>query len=219
MNKVIHCIWLGGEKTKLAQKCRASWERFAPDWTIKEWDEIPAGAPKYVQDALAARKWAFASDWLRFWILEKEGGVYLDYDVELVAPFEKLPEGEWCAAEWMKHGEWGYNPGSGIALEAGSRIACNMLMWYAAAEFGTEKTVGDVMREFLGPPEFAEGVRILPPEVMSPTDWHGKVRRNENTIAIHHYALSWITSRRRFARWLSWHGFDWMVQALLKIRG
>ena len=219
MNKVIHCIWLGGEKTKLALECRASWEKFAPGWTIKEWNEIPESAPKYVKDALAAKKWAFASDWLRFWVLEKEGGVYLDYDVELVAPFDRLPEGEWCAAEWMKHGEWGYNPGSGIALEPGSALARKMLEWYETAEFGISKTVGNVMDELLGPPERASGIKVLPPEVMSPTDWHGKIHRNESTVAIHHYVLSWITPRRRIARWLSWHGFDWLVQVLLKIRG
>ena len=35
--KIIHCFWTGGPKTKLAEKCLASWRKFAPDWEIREW--------------------------------------------------------------------------------------------------------------------------------------------------------------------------------------
>lgn len=222
MEKVIHCIWLGGPKTKLARRCRASWSRFAPEWRIREWgggDLRAAGPlPPYAEDALAAQKWAFASDWFRFWILFREGGVYLDYDVELVAPLARLGDGEWVAAEWMKHGEWGYNPGSGIALEPNAEIARKMLDYYGTASYDTAKTVGDIMRDILGDPVRTDAIRVLPPEVMSPTDWHGKVRRTDATIAVHHYALSWIGWKRRIARWMSWHGMDWIVQGALWVR-
>ena len=30
--KVIHCCWFSAKKTALAEKCRASWRRFAPDY-------------------------------------------------------------------------------------------------------------------------------------------------------------------------------------------
>lgn len=222
MEKVIHCIWLGGEKTELARRCRASWERFAPDWEIVEHglDEIEnrSDVPAYVREALAAKKWAFASDWLRFVVLAREGGVYLDYDVELVAPMARLPEGEWVAAEWLRDGHWGYNPGSGIALEPGSDLAQRMLAWYQTATFGTGMTVGDVMSTILGEPQETKAICVLKPEVMSPTDWHGQVRKTAETIGIHHYALSWIGWPRRLARWLSWHGMDGLVQFLVKLK-
>jgi len=39
MPKIIHCCWLGGgEKDKLSAMCRRSWEKFAPDFEIREWD-------------------------------------------------------------------------------------------------------------------------------------------------------------------------------------
>lgn len=222
MEKVIHCIWLGGPKTKLALRCRASWERFAPEWKIREWNladlQASGPLPEYVTNALAARKWAFASDWLRFWILLHEGGIYFDYDVELVSPLKRLGDGEWVAAEWMKHGEWGYNPGSGIALEPNSDISKKMLAYYETATFDTAKTIGDILKEILGDPKQTEVIRVLPPEVMSPTDWHGKIHRSEATVAIHHYVLSWIGWKRRVARWMSWHGMDWIVQLALRIR-
>lgn len=36
--KVIHCFWAQGPKTKLAEKCLASWRKYAPGWEIREWD-------------------------------------------------------------------------------------------------------------------------------------------------------------------------------------
>lgn len=223
MRRIIHCIWLGGEKTPLARRCRASWERFAPGWEIREWNALPAEVaaevPAYVQAAMQAKKWAFVSDWLRFWVLAREGGLYFDYDVELVAPIERLPAGEWVAAEWVRHHAWGYNPGSGIALEAGSPLARQMLAWYETAPFDMAITVGDALGNLLGPPRETHAIRVLPPEVLSPIDWHGKCHRTAATIAIHHYALSWISWKRRVARWFSWHGLDWVVQAALRLRG
>lgn len=219
MNKVIQCVWLGGPRTKLAEKCRASWERFAPDWEIREWNEIPAEAPSYVRKALQKRKWAFASDWMRFWVLEREGGVYLDYDVELVKPLtdalrkEGLDTGEWCAREKLKHGGIGWAPGAGIALEKNSAWAEKMLEIYAVEDFDGTTTVGDLMS--------LNGVCPKPvdPEVFCPYDGKHCLRRTNRTIAIHHYALSWITPRRRIARWMSWHGLEWIVQFLLRMRG
>lgn len=218
MKKVIHCIWLGGPKTPLALKCRASWERFAPDWEIREWNDIPQDAPPFVVEAVSRRKWAFVSDWMRFQILFDEGGVYFDFDEELIAPFKDLPQGEWVATELMKQGEWGYSPGSGLALERGSDIARRMLDYYASASFGTEKTVGDILNEIVGSPQKTSAISALPPSILSAVDWKGRRHFDERTIGFHHYALSWISPRRRLCRWLSWHHCDWLVQLGLKAR-
>lgn len=218
MEKIIHAIWLGGKKTKLAEKCRASWEKFAPEWEIREWGPDISGlgfaegrVPRFTEEALKAKKWAFASDWLRFAVLEREGGIYFDYDVELVAPFVP-PEGEWCAGEWLKDGSVGMNPGAGIALEKGSEVARRMLEIYGEEGFDGKTTVGDLMSK--------NGVRIrmLEPEVMCPYDWEHKLHRSTRTLAIHHYALSWITPRRRIAKWLAWHGMGKFVDFLVKLK-
>lgn len=218
MVKVIHCIWLGGTKTKLAEKCRASWERFAPDWEIREWNEVPADAPPYVRRALREGKWAFASDWMRFWILERDGGLYFDFDVELVKPLTAslvelgIEACEWCATEWLKDGSRGFAPGAGLALDRQSANARRMLSVYAGEEFDGQTTVGDLMA--------LNGVRPrgLAPEIFCPFDYWHRLRRTERTIGMHHYALSWITPRRRVARWLNWHGLGGLTEWLLRIR-
>jgi len=216
--KIIHCIWLGGPKTALAEKCLASWRCFAPDWEIKEWNEIPSDAPEYVKKALAAKKWAFAADWLRFVVLEREGGVYFDFDVELVRPLTdalsemNLADSEWCAMEWLKTGRQGFAPGAGLALEPRSEAARRMLSIYEDEKFDGNTTVGDLM--------FSNDVRPkgVPPEIFCPFDHFHRSLRTRQTIGVHHYALSWITPQRRVARWLNWHGFGWVTEALLKCK-
>lgn len=88
--KQIHYIWLGKqEKSFLVQRCMATWLVFLKGWKIQCWNEdnLPITHP-YVKKALNCRQYAFASDYLRFYILEKYGGVYLDTDVEIIANLE-----------------------------------------------------------------------------------------------------------------------------------
>ncbi len=80
--KKIHYVWVGGkDMPKMAQTCLQSWKKKLPDFEIIRWDETnsPMTAP-YVQHMYQAKKWAFVSDYIRFWVLAKEGGVYLDTD-------------------------------------------------------------------------------------------------------------------------------------------
>ena len=48
--------------------------------------------PRYVQEAYAAKKYAFVSDYVRLWALEREGGLYMDVDFEVYKPFDDLME-------------------------------------------------------------------------------------------------------------------------------
>ena len=42
----------------------------------------------YVQEAVKAKKWAFAADYIRMYALYKEGGIYLDSDVKVLKSFD-----------------------------------------------------------------------------------------------------------------------------------
>ena len=226
--KIIHYFWSGGPKTELAEKCLASWRRYAPDYEIREWtledlgdscsrtkDEIPS----FVREAIEVRKWAFVSDWVRFAVLKEHGGVYFDLDQELVKPISELPEGEWVASLRLPSGKVDLAPGA-IALEKGSSIAQAMLDFYATAEFDPKLIVGEVMEkrfEGLEVREF-ESLKVLEPEVMCPLEANGKLKASEKTIGIHWFAFSWGSPYKKFVRWLSWHGFRPLVDALLRVR-
>lgn len=212
----IHCFWAGGPKTRLARRCLASWRRFAPGWEIREWgleDMLALSPPPFARDAVARRKWAFAADWLRFAALRAEGGLYLDTDVELVAPLTDV--GEFVAGEYMSGGGTTICA-CAMALEKGSAVADAMLAHYGAARFETRRTVGERLEEVLG--ETGLSVRVLPPEVFCPIYVDGSVRATERTVGIHRCSMSWCGWRRRLARWLSWHGMGGVVGAALRVR-
>jgi hypothetical protein len=97
--KIIHYIWLGGKPLpELAEQCIASWQKYMPDWQIMRWDETMLQKsncrleqmPLYVQQAYAARKFAFVSDYVRLWALEQYGGLYMDVDFLVFRPFDEL---------------------------------------------------------------------------------------------------------------------------------
>ena len=90
--KIIHCVWLSGEaKEGLQKKCLESWQRVMPDFEIKEWSlaNLPVEMTEhpFVKSALSARKWAFATDYIRLWALYNYGGVYMDLDVMVYKSF------------------------------------------------------------------------------------------------------------------------------------
>ncbi len=90
--KVIHYVWVGGKPlTPLAERCLASWHKYLPDYEIKLWNEknSPMQHP-YVQTMYKLKKWAFVADYIRFWVLAKEGGIYLDTDTEVLKSFDDL---------------------------------------------------------------------------------------------------------------------------------
>lgn len=91
--KVIHCVWLSGdEKPQLIKECLASWKTVMPDYEIREWGmaDVKNIKSDFLHGAIAARKWAFATDFLRVWILYHYGGIYMDLDVYVYQKFDKF---------------------------------------------------------------------------------------------------------------------------------
>ncbi len=83
----------GAPMPELADRCIASWKKYMPEWKIKRWDETNfdiAVAPVYVRQAYAVRHYAFVSDYVRLWALERYGGVYMDVDFEVYRSFDGL---------------------------------------------------------------------------------------------------------------------------------
>lgn len=64
-----------------------------PFWQFIRWDETNFdvdSAPLYVRQAYESRKFAFVSDYVRLWALERYGGLYMDVDFEVYRPFDEL---------------------------------------------------------------------------------------------------------------------------------
>ena len=92
--KIIHYCWFGRKALPQdVQNYIQTWKQHMPDWEIYEWNEDNfdiATAPTYAQQAYQVGKYAFVSDYVRLWALERLGGVYFDTDVEVLKPFDDL---------------------------------------------------------------------------------------------------------------------------------
>ncbi len=102
--KKVHYIWLGGnEKPANFLICKKSWDKYLKTedgWEIKEWTEenLPMGdLPEYFHKAVREKKWAFASDVARTYILLNEGGIYLDTDILLYKSLDDMLRYEFFA--------------------------------------------------------------------------------------------------------------------------
>lgn len=94
--KKIHLCWFGGGNFPVEIKiCLESWAKILPDYEIRLWNARDARAIgcQYIDEALDAKKWAFAADAVRFYAVWKEGGIYMDSDVMLTKRFDRyIPE-------------------------------------------------------------------------------------------------------------------------------
>lgn len=91
--KIIHYVWLGGgKKPKNIVQCINNWRNIMPDYEIKEWNEsnFDCNGIFFTREALQLKKYAFAADYIRLYVLQKEGGFYLDTDVMVYKHFDPL---------------------------------------------------------------------------------------------------------------------------------
>lgn len=92
--KIVHLCWLSGDPyPELIRKCIASWSTHLPDYELRHWDAESLRAnsfPRWVYQAVEARKYAFAADYIRLFALYSHGGVYLDADVQVLKSFDDL---------------------------------------------------------------------------------------------------------------------------------
>ena len=91
--KKIHLCWFSDDPYPVEIKvCLESWRRVLPDYEIRMWRMSDARAicMPYIDEALDARRWAFAADVIRFYAVYTEGGVYMDSDVFIYRRFDEF---------------------------------------------------------------------------------------------------------------------------------
>lgn len=126
----IHSFWFSGEeKPDVYKRCISSWHKYCPQFEIIEWngDNYDITQNQYMKEAFEHRKWAFVSDYARLDVIYRYGGIYLDMDVELLAPLEKLLNAEsfFCRQE-----DGLLELGSGFGASAGNPFIKQMLETY-----------------------------------------------------------------------------------------
>ncbi|MCF2570489.1 glycosyl transferase [Mediterraneibacter glycyrrhizinilyticus] len=211
--KIIHYCWFGRKpKSALVEKCIASWKKYCPDWDIKEWNEdnFDITVNAFCLEAYNQKKWAFVSDYVRFDVLNRYGGVYVDTDVEILKPIDRFLIYSLFAGH--ETDQW-IAPGLILGSEPGHPILQMVLTDYEKESFFNEngkekhKTVGEYFTEALikygirpsGYYQEVNGIALFPKDYFCPMDDStGIVTKTENTYTIHWYNKTWISPGLRF---------------------
>lgn len=188
------------------------------EWNVEKVRSAVTEESAFLRSAIERKRWAVVSDWVRMWALQKYGGVYFDFDVELISGIDDLLGEEWIAGEWKPGGGMWMNPGGGIALAPNSPLAGEMLALYENAGYDENAEMMSVINDNLTKALKCHPIKVLAPEWFSPLDCRGVMRSTENTRGIHHFAMSGSSLVARFARWLAWHGFGGLILRALKVK-
>lgn len=213
--KKIHYCWFGRNPLpESAQKCISSWRKFLPDYEIIEWNEdnFDVNTIPYTAQAYEAKKYAFVSDYARFDILYRYGGLYFDTDVEVIRPMDDIiAAGSFMGFEVNPSVERPYGavaPGLGIGAEKGMELYKAILDYYAKLNFVqpdgsynmTDAVVNITTRELIkaglqdkqGAQKVAETI-IYPSDYFNPfDDATGRLNRTANTHTIHWFTKTWL---------------------------
>lgn len=177
-----------------------------PDYEYMLWNEdsFDVNQNAYAKEAYEARKFAFVSDYVRLWALEREGGIYLDTDVEVFKPFDdllgykafagiegskRLPIGT-CVMASEPHGVWvteqleAYKgrhfvtSDGALDLTTNVQFICSNMRGRGFVQDGREQDYKDL--------------HIFPVEYFSPRNTMGQYILTENTYCDHLGLGSWM---------------------------
>lgn len=216
--KIIHYCWFGGgEKDELTKKCIESWKRFCPDYTIKEWNESNYDITKnqYMNEAYQKKRWGFVSDYARLDIINENGGIYLDTDVEMIKSFDDLLSfNSFFGFEKTQNG-FMVNTGSGFGAVKGNEIVMQMKKYYDNKSFINEDGSLNLLTcphanskvlvqngfEMNNQSQNIEENILFPYDYFSPFYWAKKKGKiTSNTYSIHYYNASWVSKEEKKKR-------------------
>ncbi len=230
--KVIHYCWFGRNPLpKSALKCIASWREYLPDYEIKEWNEdnYDVNRIPYTAEAYAAKKYAFVSDYARFEILYRYGGLYFDTDVEVIKPMDDIvADGPFMGCEidptdgkncYVAPGlGLGVNPGLGLGVNPGLGLYKEIIDHYKDLHYAVDGQITETatvvthctevlrchgLQDVKGIQRVA-GVTIYPKCYFNPLDdATGRLDITPETHSIHWYSKTWVSNYGPVRTWLT----------------
>ena len=220
--KVIHYCWFGRNPLPpLSVKCIKSWKTYLPDYEIREWNEdnFDVNIIPYTKEAYQVKKYAFVSDYARFWILYNYGGLYFDTDVEVIKPLDDIiAKGAFMGCQldkWADNEFPSVNPGLGLGAVAGNSFYKEMLDFYEQIHFQdadgnlnlktvVQYTTDQLCKHGLEKQEKkiqqVAGILIYAKEYFCPLDVFLQMNMTDNSRTIHHFSSSWLPWHKQFIK-------------------
>lgn len=227
--KVIHYCWFGGgKKPKLARKCIDSWHKYMPDYEIIEWNEnnFDINYNQYTKMCYEQKKYAFLTDYLRLLIVEDQGGIYFDTDVEVLRSFDNLLNNP--AFIGFENNNY-VASGLGFGAEPHNSAVLQMLDEYDALLDGEHGTIGcptlntNALRKLglklNGMMQDLKSIVVYPADCFNPMNSiTGEITLEDHTFSIHRYSMSWLSKQSRlkskltriFHRFFGEECFSWL---------
>lgn len=218
--KIIHLCWLSGDEypSKIAY-CINTWRKILPDYKIMLWDTTRFDPDEsiWVKQAFEKKKYAFAADYIRFYVLYNYGGIYLDSDVEVLKSFNDLLDlpyfmgaekagtieaaimGAEKGLDWTKICLDYYRdrpfikPDNTLDIRKVPEIMMEEIQKLKPIRHLTAEETKDIRRM-----DFQKEVLVMPDDFFSPKVFDSReVLVTPNTYAIHHYQNSWFSPKAK----------------------
>jgi mannosyltransferase OCH1-like enzyme len=204
--KKIHYCWFGPKPIpELVHKCISSWKDKLNGYEIVLWNEDNSPMDiQFAREAYSNKKYAFVSDYVRFWVLQREGGIYLDTDMFVLKDFDNLLSNE-VFFGWETDQKSSISCGI-IGAVPGNKFITDIVKYYENLSFSVDiipnlvvpRIISKCYQEY----KLKEEITIYPFDCFYPFPYEEKEGvknfmnyRTENTYAIHLWNVSWGTFR------------------------
>lgn len=164
------------------------------NYEIIEWNEdnFNIDGHPFVKKAYDQGHWAFVADYVRLWVLKREGGIYLDTDMEVIKSLDPLLENRFFIG---KENEKYINAGI-IGSEKDHPLLKKLIAAYDTLQ--DYETIPKIITPIIEAYP-SKGVVIYEPSYFYPFYPFGENRGlplmysdiKESTYAIHHWEGSW----------------------------
>ncbi|MGL5937581.1 MAG: glycosyltransferase family 32 protein [Phocaeicola sp.] len=213
--KIIHYCWFGrGEMNAMAKHCIESWKKFLPDYELYLWNEdnFDVNSTPWTKQAYETKKYAFVTDYVRLYALQKIGGIYMDTDVEVLKSLDKFLDAPAFSGFETKE----LIPTGIMASEKDGIWVNKMIEYYKDRPFlracGTPDQITNVtvitnmMADYGFIPnnqfQTCNGIfHLYPFDYFCPKDQLTlKINLTENSHCIHHFNGSWFPTKTKLRK-------------------
>lgn len=207
IERLIHQAWFGGDIPPHLAAYSQTWSKLHPAWAMCRWNDITL--PRLINQSLFDQApdiapnniGQFKADILRYELLWRYGGMWVDYDFEAQKPIDGLIADVECFAAWEQDGVWVNNAILGSVPKHPFMKRC-----IDELEDSVRANPGARPNVMTGPQYMTKlyrddptGVVVFPQKLFYPYSWNELHRQGEEfpeAYCVHH----WANARRRKSR-------------------